>query len=256
MQELLDQFAALAPSFQNYLVKTASRETVAREMLQNSEDKSAVAIYMAFRNLYGDDALDWEPETVWLTLEKDEISLPEEARNKLQAVLTLHKNPSFYWDNLVFQRTVDSLNEELFDPDTLLEEHPAHMAWAVYEASVILGLDPGEQGTPEFDEDVQQYMAVCLKRAGHVYPPDQLKVVADNLENMLPVESRPFIQEVKTSWEHLDKKALRDRHFPEDRLGVQLAQLAGCYEYVKERANSMANEIMLLESDSPSSLIP
>lgn len=250
MQELLDRFTALAPTLKNYTVKTASRESVARDTLINSGDKTAVAIYMAFRNLYGAEALHWEPETVWITLDKDGIDLPEESRNKLEAVLTLHVNPAFYWDNIVFQRTVNALNEEPFDPESLLENHPGHMAWAVYEAGVIRGLDPDGSEIPEFDEDVQQYMAVCLKRAGHVYPPDQLKVVADNLENMLPKETQPFIQEVKKSWEHLDKKALRERHFPEDRLGVQLAQLAACYEYVRERANAMASEVMALESES------
>jgi len=249
MQDSLDRLTALAPTWHNYLVKTSSRESQAREFLLHPEDKSAVGIYMAFRNIYGVEALDWEAETVWITLDKDGINLTEEARNKLEAVLTLHKNPAFYWDNIVFQQTVNALNEEIFDPECLQENHPGHMAWAVYEAGVIRGLDPDKTAIPEFDEDVQQYMAVCLKRAGHVYPPDQLKVVADNLETMLPPEKKEFIAEVKKSWEHVDKRALQNRVFLEDPLDVQLAQLASCYLYVRERANSMAGEVMTLEND-------
>jgi hypothetical protein len=249
MPDELERFSALAPTWKNYTVKTASREPIARDFLLHHEDKSAVGIYMAFRNIYGVEALDWEPETVWITLGKDGINLSEEARNKLQAVLTLHKNPAFYWDNIVFQQTVNALNEEIFDPECLQENHPAHMAWAVYESGVIRGLDPDKSGIPEFDEDVQQYMAVCLKRAGHVYPPDQLKVVADNLEIMFQEEKKEFIAEVKKSWEHLDKRVLRERVFPEDALGIQLAQLASCHEYVRERANHMAGEVMSLEKD-------
>jgi hypothetical protein len=249
MTESLDRLTALAPTWHNYTVKTASRAALSKDLLLHSENKSAVAIYMAFRNLHGAEALDWEPETVWLTLDHDGINLPEEARNKLQAVLTLHKNPAFWWDNIVFQQTANAFNDEIFDPECLQENHPAHMAWAVYEAGVIRGLDLDHKEIPEFDEDVQQYMAVCLKRAGFVYPPDQLSVIADNLEAMYPKETQEFAASVKKSWEHLDKKALRERHFPEDPLGIQLAQLAACYVYVSDRATAMAQEIMSIERD-------
>jgi hypothetical protein len=121
------------------------------------------------------------------------------------------------------------------------------MAWVTYEAGVIRALDPDDKSIPEIDEDVQQYIALCLKRAGYVYPPDSLKSVDDNLERMLPAEQKEFIQQVKNSWSHLDKRILRDRVFPEDPLGIQLAQLASCYEYVKDRANKMAEDVLAIE---------
>jgi len=247
MEEALSRFTELATGFSEYMVKTASREDVARKLLSTSEDRCATALYMCVRSIYGADVSDWEPETLWKTLEKDGLDLPEEARNKLQCVLALHKNPAFYWDNIVFQWSVQALNDELYDSDTIQECHPAHMAWAVYEAGVIRALDPDDKSIPELDEDVQQYIAVCLKRAGYVYTPDSLKSVADNLEKMLPSEQKEFIDQVKYSWSHLDKRILRDRVFPEDSLGVQLAQLASCYEYVKDRANSMASDVLAIE---------
>ena len=121
------------------------------------------------------------------------------------------------------------------------------MAWAVYEAGVIRSLDPDDKSIPELDEDVQQYIALCLKRAGYVYPINSLKSVADNLERMLPLETKEFIGQVKNSWEHLDKRTLQERSFPENPLGIQLAQLASCYLYVKERANNMAQDVLAVE---------
>lgn len=237
----------MVAGFGEYMVKTAGREEIARKFLQAPENRCATSLYMCVRSIYGSEISDWEPETLWVTLDKDGLDLPEEARNKLECVLTLHKNPAFYWDNIVFQWTVQALNDELYDASTIQECHPAHMAWAVYEAGVIRALDPDDKSIPEIDEDVQQYMAVCLKRAGYVYPPDSLKVVADNLEKMLPDSAKEFISQVKNSWAHLDKRILRDRVFPEDPLGVQLAQLASCYEYVKDRANSMAADVLAIE---------
>jgi hypothetical protein len=247
MDSELAKFTELAAGFGEYMVKTASREDIARKFLLTPDDRCATVLYMCVRSLYGSDVSDWEPETLWVTLDRDGFDLPEDARNKLQCVLALHKNPAFYWDNIVFQWTVQALNEELYDSDAVQECHPAHMAWAVYEAGVIRSLDPDDKVIPELDDDVQQYVALCLKRAGYVYPPNSLKAVEDNLENMLPPESKKFVQEVKNSWTHLDKRILRDRVFPEDPLGVQLAQLASCYEYVKERANAMASDVLSIE---------
>lgn len=247
MEESLARFTKLATDLEEYCVKTASREAVARKYLLSEDTRCATALYMCIRTLYGADVTDWEPETLWVTMHKDGFDLPEEERNKLQAVLALHKNPAFYWDNIVFQWTTQAFNEALYDAEAIQECHPAHMAWAVYEAGVIRALDPEDKSIPEIDEDVQQYIALCLKRAGYVYPPDGLQVVADNLAALLPEASREFSSKVKYSWTHLDKRILRDRDFPEDPLGIQLAQLASCYEYVKERANSMASDVLMVE---------
>jgi hypothetical protein len=247
MQELLNEFAEKVASFKDYTVKTTERESIARYLISRTSETSASALLMALRTLYGIESLFWESETIWLTLGKDKIEVQEDDRNKLQAALTLLHNPAFFWDNIVFQRTVQALNSQPFDPETLQECHPAHMAWAVYEATLIRGLDPEDPGVAEIDEDVQQYMAVCLKRAGFVYPPEQLLMVEDNLANMLSKEQLPFIETVKKTWSHVNKKVLRDRVFQEDPLDVQLMRLASVYEYVKERGKFMAADIVALE---------
>jgi len=249
MNELFDRFAIKCASLSDYAIKTAERSLIAKEFLRNADDKHATVLLMSLRNLHGIDCLYWEPETIWLTLERDEaVDLSVEARDKIQAGISLIRNPTFYWDNLVFQRTVQSLNGELYDPETLQECNPGYMSWAVYEAALLRGLDPESDALPEIDEDVQQYVAVCLKRAGYVYPPYRLTPIADNLKNLMPKEHQGFCDEVKKSWEGLDKKALRDRKYQEDPLGVQLAQLASCYIYVQEQIRALSNDILTLDT--------
>lgn len=248
MQKLLDRFRVKVTTLQNYTVKTASNETVAREYLTTPEGRSATALLMAIRTLYSIEALYWEPETLWITMDKDGFDLSEEARDAVQAAISVIRNPSFFFDNLVFQRTTQAFNNELYDPESLQECNAAHMAWAVYEASLLRGMDPETQDVPEIDEDVQQYMAVCLQRGGFVCPPDQLSMVASNLLHLLAKGAEAQAKEVKKSWAHLDKEALQDRNFPEDPLGVQLAKLSACYLYVKERAESLATDVLLLEN--------
>jgi hypothetical protein len=206
---------------------------------------------MALRALYGVDVLFWEPETIWLTLEREHgIDMTVEDRNKIMAAVSIIRHPVFFWDNLVFQRGVKALCGQLYDPDCLQECHPAEMAWALYEAMLLRGLDPEDNIVPKVDDDVKQYIAVCLLRAGYVYPPKTLLFVAENLEMLLPEENRKYVERVKNGWDHTDKRNLQERRFLEDALDIQIAQLASCYLYVEERSHRMAEEITQLTSPS------
>jgi hypothetical protein len=247
LEEQLERLVAAAPRFQERLIKTASRDASARSLLLDPDNNTAAGLYLAARTLYGIELLSWEPETIWLTMKKDDIDLPEGERNKLQAAITLQVNPSFYWDNIVFQQTVQALSDEPFDPEALQETHPAHMDWAVYEAGVIRGLDPDSQEIPDFDDDVQMYVAVCLKRAGYVVTPKSLKFAQAPLDTLFPEDISGFQKEVRDAWNRLDKTKLKDTQFFENRLGVQLSQLASCYVFTQERAEKLGEEVVDLQ---------
>jgi len=212
-------------------------------LLNETEDSPTTALYTAVRTLYGIGILLWEPESIWLTMEKDGIDLSLESRNKIMTAIALQLNPSFYWDSLVFAPTIQALNDVLFNPDMLQECNPAHMSWGVYEAGIIRGMDPEEPGVPEFDEDVQVYVAISLKKAGFVCPPEDLSFA----EDALAVHSTPSLElkkQVKTAWANLDKDTLQEHTFTEDPLGVQLARLAGCYIYRTDRAKLLAESLL------------
>ena len=247
----MDQLEKLAGSIhklQHFAIKTASRESIAKRFLREADARSSIVLIMALRTLYGLDVLNWEPETIKMSLKDDDIEISVEAMDKIMAGITVMHNPAFFWDSLVFQRTVQSFNDVPYDPETLQECHPAHMVWGVYEATLLRGLDPDEPETiPEMDEDVQQYVAVCLKRAGYVCPPMVLQNVADNLKQMLPTEASELIKRVKASWSRLNKNALQDRKYPEDALGIQLSLMASAFLYERRKAGTMAQEVMELE---------
>lgn len=253
MNQNMDKLASMVRQARDYAGQTPGRLKTAERFLRNSDGRSATVLLTALRTLCGSGVLAWEPESIWLTLERDyEIDLPVESRDKLQAAVTLIINPSFFWDNLVFQRTTKALNGELYDPSALQECPPAHMNWAVYEARVIRGQDldiPDAEAPIELDEDVQQYVAVCLHRAGCIYPPHYLLQVADNLRAMMPEENHPEIEVVKKRWQHLDKEGLPDRVFQETSLGIQLSHLAACYVYAQERAQNLAQDVLTLDKE-------
>lgn len=218
----------------------------ARALLSEATSATATGLLIAIRALYGDDVLTWEPETLWLTLENDSVFLDNVERDKIQAARSLIVRPAFYWDNLVFQRTVQALNGQPFSAETIQEANAAHMCWAVYEAAVLRNLDPDDKKIPDFDEDVQQYVAVCLRREGFVVPPETLSFAEDNLENMLPKEAIDLKKEVKQAWGHLNKSKLAHTEFAENEHGVQLARLSACYLYQQERVDHFSHEVIRL----------
>lgn len=242
---MLSILTNLAPRLSEQLLeKTAEVSPHARDILKEPEERCATALYLAVRTLFGVQVTAWEPETIWLTLERQEnINIDEIARNKIQAAITLVVNPSFYWDSLVFQRTARALNGDPFDAYALQEVDPAAQCWAAYEAGIIRGLDLDLPVMPDYDEDVQSYTAVCLQRDGFVLPPEQLLYSREALRNLYPKNAREFAATVMKSWAQVKKEDLQKRKFPENPLGVQLAYLSGCKLYVEERAEALAHDL-------------
>lgn len=243
-EELLEKLATSLSAIPESLPRDARPRALS--FLRNADDsRSASAIYTAARAVYGLDMLSWEPETLWLTMQQDGIDLSLANRDKLMAAIALITTPQFYWDHLVFENTVHAFSGTVSNPDVIQECHPVDIAWAVYEADIIRGMDPEEEkGEDEFDEDVQQYIAVCLYRTGFVAAPDNLSFVNDNLANLQPAEAKYLRQEVVDAWKDLDKGALHKTEFAESPLGVNLARLAGVYLFVHDHAKAMAQDFL------------
>ena len=229
-------------------MKTKALETEAKATLKDATACSAVALLLSLRSLYGDEVLTWEPEALWLTLERDNYFLDEPERDKIQAAIALTQHPSFYWDNITFQNTVQALNGQHFSAETLQENHSAHMAWAICEAAVIRQFDPDKTTIPDFDGDVQLYVSVCLRREGFVFPPSELSFAEECLEKQLSREEHitELKKEVKQAWSHTPKNRLAHTEFAENAVGVQLARLAACYLYVADQKNLLAKELARL----------
>ncbi|RLI88043.1 MAG: hypothetical protein DRP01_00385 [Archaeoglobales archaeon] len=245
MYEPVDKLVSHIPTMQRKLTKTAAQEEYAEQLMKAPDNHTAAALYMAARTVYSLDILTWEPETMWQTFEGDGYIWEEEARNKLQAAITLVLNPSFYWDSIVFQQTVQALNDQPFDPEALQEPAISHMCWAVYEAGIIRGLDPDDpEMIPEFDEDVQMFTAVVLKRAGCIYPPKPLRYSTDALTSLYPVDTAPMKKDVAKAWKAVNQNRLESTTFSETPVDVQLTKLAICYLYVRERSEDLAEELL------------
>jgi len=248
MHEELNKLASLVSTLESYSKPDSIKKLKAKKLLGNSEDLDVITLLMSLRTLYGIQSFYWEPETIMQTLRKDKLELPELTEDKLLAGLSVILNPSFFWDSLVFQRTVQAFNNVPYNAEVVQECTPAHMSWAVYAASLLRGLDPAKAEVPLFDSDVCTYTAVCLQRAGFVTPPIVLNYAKEALQNLLPKTSTAFSNEVSKTWQHTSKTNLNHKKYTETPIDIQLALLASNQLFEQEQFKHMTDNLLELEA--------
>jgi hypothetical protein len=215
----------------------------ARKLLSH-DGTAAVALMLATRHLIG-DFHDWEPETLWLSLERDGIDVPLCNRDKLQAGIALLFVPSFYWDGIVFEKTAIAFDCFESNPDALEEASSAQLAWAVKEASWILAQHQPFGGVPHaFAHEPTAYSALVMHREGLVQAPKQLAFAQGALDRLNTTSD--LRTRVKERWDSLDKVNLADMNFEETEEDVQLARLAAIELHILDKEKNAAANLALL----------
>lgn len=196
---------------------------------------------LATRHLVG-DFHGWEPETLWLTLEREGMEVPTCNRDKLQAGIALLFVPAFYWDGIVFEKTAIAFDCYESNPDALEEASSAQLAWAVKEAEWIL---TQHDGVPHsFAHEPKAYSALVMHREGLVLAPKQLAFAQEALDRLNTTTT--LRDRVETRWNALNKTGLADVAFEETEEDVQLARLAAIELHVLDKETNAANGLALL----------
>lgn len=209
--------------------------------LLRSRSASAVALMRAADLVLG-DYMAWEPESIWLELERQEVVMPAEARDRLMAAIALRLVPSFYWDAVVFEKTCVTLDGRPAHPGILEEAGPASMAWAVVEAAWIRDRY-GEQDL-RFEHEPIAYVSVVLDRAGFALAPAQLAFAQETLDRRLATSD--LVDDVRRRWSQVDKSALDGLALEETRVDVQIARLAAVEMHVKARRAEAESDLSRL----------
>lgn len=194
------------------------------------EDAPAVAVLTALFKVLPGSFLEWEPESIWIELERQGIDVPLPNRARAAAAITILWVPSFYWDAVTFEKTALAFDGRPPHPDILEEATPAQLAWAVVEAAWIRKL--WGHHAVEFRHEPGVYAATVLHRDGYARAPEQLSFAQALLDRMNP-DGEALATEVRRRWD--DGADAKDSSFDESPVGVQLARLAAVRLHVEER---------------------
>lgn len=232
-------------------LKTAADEgervrfSTAEKLLQD-EHTTATGCYRAAHVLCGDQFRAWEPESLWLTLERKGVEVPLLNRDKLLAASTLTIVPAFWWEVNAFENTVMAFNNVVSDARVLQEATPAQLSWAVYEAELLYGQQDDLEDTPEFDREPVIYTAVVLHRSGFLVAPTLLQYAQRELDRLNKDGAEISKDEVEDAWRKLKSKDLRMREFTDSAMDAQLSRLAATQLYVSDRAVKYEEDLQQL----------
>lgn len=198
--------------------KTAARLPTSTNRWNNRETPpSWYAVQLI--NKYDQAWLEWEPETIWITVEKDfRTPISELTKNKIGAVKTILLTDSFWREWHVLEKITQAFNGHI--PELHMMEVPSvgELAWAIAEANYV---QPGN----EFSEETIQYIRGLCTSEGYVLYPEQLKFA----------QARPLgtlAQDVEGAWEMI--RNLKKVDIIENALGVNLVRLQAVQKHVEE----------------------
>lgn len=213
------------------------------ELLRDESTPAGVLI-LALKNVLGPGVMVWEPDTIWMELERKTGDVPLVNRDKIMAAITLSEMPAFYWEVNTFRNTVMCFNDTRTNIDIVQEATPGELAWAVYEAELIL--QEAQQWEPEFDYEPRIYTAEVLHRHGFVVPPEILSFAKDELSARNVPDVDRLSKTVQEKWAKLDKSDLRNHPFKETPVDVQLAKLAAVNVYMEDRVENYKKKLSKL----------
>lgn len=226
----------------------------AREAMQQREAEAmlrdphttATGCFRAAEAVCGNTFRSWEPDSLWLTLDRRGIDVPLVNRDKLLAAVTMSMVPAFWWEVNAFENTVMAFNNVVSNPEIMQEATPAQITWAVYEAELLYSQIEDMEDTPVFDREPTLYTAVVLHREGFLRPPDMLSFAQTALQSMNKNGTQVSINDLDTAWSKLRKMDLEGIKLGDTPLEIQLGRLAAVQLYVEERRKQYDDDLARL----------
>lgn len=207
-----------------YLVAKATKELIKEqpEEFQKKSSLDAIGLYGFMNEHHGREWWDWEPETLWKTIEDDHISgaTPTELKEAILALQVILNTNSPFENWHIFEKVGHAFNMNNVDFSIL---QPLELDEAALTVAIMNRIRPKQ----EYEPEVLTYIAVCARQSGMAYLP----------ENMFPgvqkyLDELNFDQALRDSVKNLwDKKdSSRSMTDAED---IQITRLKEISDYLK-----------------------
>ena len=216
---ILKNMTDIASNPKRNLGRFLVRQTT-RELMEKDGSLNVLGVYKYMNDNHARGWWDWEPETIWATLEDSHLSdgTPDEIKNMVMALQTVLNTfaPFEHWH--IFEKVSQAFNQNHVDFSTL---QPAGPQEAAMTMAVLAKIRPGT----EYDPEVLIYVATCANVAGMVFLPEELFPGVQKYLDDMTFEHQ--IRDVtKKVWEG-DKAAVRDHA-----IDIQIGRLQEVRDYV------------------------
>lgn len=225
----------------------------AEDVLKDPTCSVASAITAAKR-AFGASVINWEPDTLRISLRERLGQDDDSLMAKLLAGATVLTNNRWTYDHTVFFAFALACCGVPADGDVPAHPTPEQCCWAVDEIQVLTGsvIDVDHGFDPQ---TVDPAIAVLLHDDGHLYTHELLRFVQEELDALDKSGSKTLRDSVAASWAKLS--VLKETELrrgvaaiTSEALQIQIAHLAHCELYVRERRVKRAQHFTLIGTRS------
>jgi len=143
-----------------------------------SEEAFASPLFLIVMDQYGEEALQWAPETIRRELEDDfQLALPKESLDKIMAAISVVTTNFFYKDVTKFIEICNIFAGDDFQPDEFDPADADEILLGITEALFLW--PPDDDAESQFSEEIREYISQVLNEEGVVKPFDVLKLALD-----------------------------------------------------------------------------
>lgn len=196
-------------------------------ILENG-DLNPIQVFAACKSFWGEEWLDWEPETIEQTAEEDGIKIHPINMGKMFAIRSILKTDSFFEDPRVFSKVCIAFASK-------------HVDWAViqkprtYEVAATVALVDRFLKDGEYSDDVSAFVAACALDDGFVQLPPQLTFADFQFSTELALTMGDDVLDFQKSvMEALESEDISDL---EPKFLVQYKRLMKCQFHVQDMIN-------------------
>lgn len=143
------------------------------------EDTPAILLQEVIKKLLGPSCVTYEPDTIFLELERMDVEVPDLNKAKISMMNALVASDPVIYDYSVFKNAALLFNDEMPDVDVCEEVLPEQIAWAVKCFDLIYS-----PSTLYFDYDPIVYTATVLHREGYFFAPTPLDYAQEELDKL------------------------------------------------------------------------
>ena len=137
-----------------------------RSVFEN-DDLNPLVMYHMLNNMWGEEWLEWEPETIIQTAEMDGFKISSINLGKIFALRVVIKTDRFFTEPRIFEKVVRSFSNKVVDWGTVQRNR-------VHEIAAAIALIDRYVRDGSFSDDIAAYVAACALSDGYVLLPPQL----------------------------------------------------------------------------------